>query len=79
MQQQAEAPLRLLDDRRRLPRGDNITSEPTKRGTAADYLTVRIARDLTDILERMKAGESKSVRKAALEAGIVIDGIKVWN
>jgi hypothetical protein len=40
-----------------------------KRDT--DYLTARIARDRPDILERMKAGEFSSVRKAALEAGIV--------
>lgn len=40
-------------------------------GTRADYLTARIARDRPDILERMKAGEYRSVRQAALEAGIV--------
>jgi len=32
--------------------------------TNADYLTARIARDHPDILERMKAGEYKSVRAA---------------
>ena len=36
-----------------------------------DRLTSRIARDRPDILDRMKAGEFSSVRKAALEAGIV--------
>ena len=42
------------------------------RGTTnADYLTARIARDRPDILERMKAGEFRSVRAAAIEAGIV--------
>lgn len=35
-------------------------------GTNASYLTSRIARDRPDILERMKAGEFTSVRKAAL-------------
>ena len=40
-------------------------------GNGADYLTARIARDRPDILERMKAGEFKSVRRAAIEAGIV--------
>lgn len=40
-------------------------------GSRADYLTARIARDRPDILERMKAGEYRSVRQAALEAGIV--------
>ena len=32
----------------------------------ADYLTARIARDHPEILSRMKAGEFKSVRAAAL-------------
>jgi len=40
-------------------------------GTSADYLTARIARDRPDILERMKAGEYPSVRRAAIDAGIV--------
>lgn len=43
--------------------GNNIT--PVLRGTNADYLTARIARDNPDILERMKAGEFKSVRQSA--------------
>ena len=54
----------------------NKGSEPTfvsgdtqERG--ADYLTRRIARDRPDVLERMKAGEFRSVRQAALEAGIL--------
>jgi hypothetical protein len=37
----------------------------------ADYLTARIARDRPDILERMKHGDYKSVRAAAIDAGIV--------
>jgi hypothetical protein len=37
----------------------------------ANYLTVRIARDHPDILDRMKAGEFASVRQAAIAAGIV--------
>ena len=48
---------------------DNISS--FSHGTGADYLTARIARDRPDILERMKAGEYRSVRQAAIEAGIV--------
>lgn len=40
-------------------------------GTSPEYLTARIARDRPDILERMKAGEYKSVRSAAIDAGIV--------
>ncbi len=39
------------------------------RGTNPDYLTARIARDRPDILERMKAGEYKSVRAAARKDG----------
>jgi hypothetical protein len=41
------------------------------QGTSSDYLTARIARDRPDILERMKAGEFRSVRQAAIEAGII--------
>ena len=35
------------------------------------YLTARIARDRPDVLERMKRGEFRSVRAAAIEAGII--------
>lgn len=41
------------------------------QGNASSYLTRRIARDRPDFLERMKQGEYKSVRAAAIEAGIV--------
>ena len=40
-------------------------------GTDSEYLTARIARDRPDILERMKAGEYRSVRSAAIDAGII--------
>jgi hypothetical protein len=50
--------------------GNNITLKRI-RGDSPDYLTARIARDRPDIIERMRAGEFKSVRAAALEAGIV--------
>lgn len=40
-------------------------------GNSADYLTRRIARDHPDIFERLQAGEYRSVRAAALEAGII--------
>jgi len=50
-------------------RGEHAT--PTRRGTDPDYLTARIARDRPDILERMKAGEYRSVRAAARDAGLV--------
>ena len=59
---------RTLEER---SNSDNITINSTGKGTAAAYLTARIARDRPDILARMKAGEFPSVRAAALEAGIV--------
>ena len=40
-------------------------------GNDLDYLTARIARDRPNILERMKAGEYKTVRQAAIDAGII--------
>jgi hypothetical protein len=49
----------------------NINRCKKQGSTNPDYLTARIARDRPDILDRMKAGEYPSVRKAALEAGIV--------
>jgi hypothetical protein len=51
--------------------GDSSTNRPKRGTTGADYLTARIARDHPDILKRMKAGEFKSVRQAAIAAGIV--------
>lgn len=52
-------------------KGDIVTFSD-KRGTnGVSYLTARIARDRPDILERMKAGEYRSVRAAAIDAGIV--------
>ena len=50
---------------------NNLSLKPLgKRGPTADYLTARIARDRPDVLDRMTAGEFKSVRAAAIEAGI---------
>jgi hypothetical protein len=43
----------------------------TMYGTSEDYLAGRIARDRPDILEDMKQGKYRSVRAAAIEAGIV--------
>jgi hypothetical protein len=49
---------------------DNVViNAPKRQGNAPDYLTARIARDHPEILERMKAGEFRSVRAAALAAG----------
>ena len=43
-----------------------------KRGsTNADYLTARLKRDAPAIAARLERGEFKSVRAAAIEAGIV--------
>ena len=49
--------------------GDNVTL--IDRGNRSSYIAARLARDHPDILERMKRGEFRSVRAAALEAGIV--------
>lgn len=46
-------------------------SDVIKHGENADYLTRRIARDAPAVLERMKSGEFKSVRAAAIVAGVV--------
>lgn len=48
---------------------DQIT--PSGRGTSQVYLLRRLARDAPEILERIKAGEFKSARAAAIEAGII--------
>lgn len=42
-----------------------------KWGDNPDYLAARIARDRPDIQEKLKAGEYRSIRAAAVEAGIV--------
>lgn len=55
-------------------RFDNCQTYKTESivgGNDSDYLASRIARDRPDILERMKAGEYRSVRSAAIDAGII--------
>ena len=53
-------------------RVDNIKSfDATAGGTSADYLAARIKRDRPDIAERVEAGEYRSIRAAAIDAGIV--------
>jgi len=50
---------------------DIISISPGRKfGTNVDYLARRIARDRPDVLERMAAGEFRSVRAAAIEANI---------
>ena len=48
---------------------DNITNP--ERGTGAAYLAARLKRDLPEISERLADGEFRSVRAAAIEAGII--------
>ena len=53
-------------------RGDNITSfNEQERGTKAAYLLARLARDHPDILSDYELGRYKSVRAAAIAAGII--------
>jgi hypothetical protein len=47
----------------------NVNSKDS--GNTQSYLLRRLARDAPDILERVKAGEFKSARAAAIEAGII--------
>lgn len=49
--------------------GDNVTS--TERGNSQSYLLRRLKRDAPDLLKQLESGEIKSVRAAAIEAGIV--------
>ena len=64
------APAQLLQERGpELPcKGDNVTFS---KGNAQAYLLRRLARDAPEILERVKAGEFKSARAAAIAAGII--------
>lgn len=48
---------------------DSNTTRFTDRGQA--YILRRLARDAPDVLERVKAGEFKSARAAAIKAGII--------
>jgi hypothetical protein len=43
----------------------------TARGETQAYLLRRLARDAPEVLERVKAGEFRSARAAAIEAGII--------
>ena len=48
---------------------DNVREVSAEGGNSGNYLTARIARDRPDILDRMKAGEFSSIRKAAPRGG----------
>jgi hypothetical protein len=49
---------------------NNITGF-SDRGTSATYLARRLKRDAPEVFSRLEQGEYKSVRAAAIEAGIV--------
>lgn len=51
---------------------DLIIEGPTSYGTGQSYLLRRLARDAPEVMERVKTGEIKSARAAAIEAGIII-------
>ncbi len=55
------------------PKNDNDSNQNhyPRGGENADYLTARIARDNPEILEGMKQGKYRSVRAAAIDAGII--------
>lgn len=50
---------------------DVLTEPPKHRGDTQAYLLRRLARDAPEVLERVKSGEFKSARAAAIEAGII--------
>ena len=43
----------------------------TTRGNASSYLAARIRRDHPEIVKRIEAGEFKSMRRAAIAAGVI--------
>lgn len=71
----ASNPRHIMEDTetgKRFGRGiDNDNYNDLSQGTSAEYLTARIARDRPDILEAMRQGAYRSVRAAAIDAGII--------
>jgi len=53
------------------PKDDSFDNVKAKGGNDVDYLTARLKRDHPDIAKRLAKNEIKSVRAAAIEAGIV--------
>jgi len=51
-------------------RGDNVTSKP-ERGNRQSYLAARLRRDHPEIAKKVEQGRFKSIRAAAIEAGII--------
>ena len=64
------AELAAHGENRHTLRGDNVTSS---RGNSESYLLRRLKRDRPELIEKIEAGTIKSVRAAAIEAGIVKD------
>lgn len=50
---------------------EELTLSTPKGGNGQAYLLRRLSRDAPEVLERVKAGEFKSARAAAIEAGII--------
>lgn len=73
-QTMAEAPELMTPEEagRKGGRGKAVTAvTPLRKGNNPDRLAARIKRDHPEIAARVEAGEFKSIRAAALEAGIV--------
>jgi hypothetical protein len=68
---QAQDARPLMEHRRPSKDNDGNVLSPDRQGNSSAYLTARIARDRPDVLARMQAGEFRSVRAAAIEAGII--------
>jgi hypothetical protein len=70
-----EAESQPLGEHGGVPRADDSprSSDRTSgiRGETQTYLLRRLARDAPEVLERVKAGEFRSARAAAIEAGII--------
>ena len=58
-------------------RGVDSVKSSEKGGNSQDYLIARLARDAPEELERLKRGDYKSAREAALAAGIVKPRVSV--
>lgn len=59
----------------------NPLKPKTKGGTSAEYLLARLKRDHSAIYEQYKNGEFKSVREAAITAGVIkiVEKIKFYD
>ena len=55
---------------------DNYNLETTQQGTSSNYLLARLYHQHYDIFERWERGEFRSVRAAAIAAGLVVQQSK---